>query len=165
MTPTIPSLASLTSRASLTSLAAANAIAALIACAACASTPAPPSASPATAATPAPTSPPAHTVSAVVLVNGCAHFGVENARLAEAAMNQLVDGCSGFTGERVQFTATLLPGGAIQFEPRPQDSLSIPVCVLNHPLTHKVRLQKACSLDVRLEEGTVAVPRSADAGP
>ena len=25
-------------------------------------------------------------------------------------MNQLVDGCSGFTGDRVQFTATLLPG-------------------------------------------------------
>ncbi len=157
MTPAPPSLASL---ASLTSPAA---IAALVACAACASTPAPPSASP--VAAPAPTSPPAHTVSAVVLVNGCAHFGVENARLAEAAMNQLVDGCSGFTGERVQFTATLLPGGALQFEPRPQDSPSIPVCVLNHPLTHKVRLQKACSLDVRLEEGSVAVPRSADAGP
>ncbi len=162
MTPTIPSL---TSRPSPTSLAAAAAIAALVVCAACASTPAPPSASPAPAVAPAPTSPPAHTVSAVVLVNGCAHFGAENARLAEAAMNQLVDGCSGFTGERVQFTATLLPGGAIQFEPRPQDSLSIPVCVLNHPLTHRVRLQRACSLDVRLEEGTVAVPRSADAGP
>ncbi len=128
---------------------------------ACASAPPPPVASP----PPANTAPPAHTVSAVVLVNGCAHFGVENARLAEAAMNQLVDGCGGFTGDRVLFTATLLPGGAIQFEPRPGESQSIPICVLNHPLTHRVRLQKACSLDVRLEEGLMAVPRSVDAGP
>jgi hypothetical protein len=133
---------------------------AALAIAACAAAPAPPTAAPA----PAPTAPPAHSVSAVVLVNGCAHFGVENARLAEAAMNQLVDGCGGFTGDRVQFTATLLPGGAIQFEPRPDESQSIPICVLNHPLTHRVRLQKACSLDVRLEEGLMAVPRSVDAG-
>jgi hypothetical protein len=101
----------------------------------------------------------------VVLVNGCAHLGVANARLAQAAINQLVDGCSSFTGERVQFTATLLPGGAIQFEPRPDASLAIPVCVLNHPLTHRVQLQKACSLDVRLEEGSAVVPVSPDAGP
>jgi hypothetical protein len=133
---------------------------AALAIAACAAAPAPPTAAPA----PASTTTAAHTVSAVVLVNGCAHLGVENARLAEAAMNQLVDGCGGFTGERVQFTATLLPGGAIQFEPRPDESQSIPICVLNHPLTHRVRLQKACSLDVRLEEGLMAVPRSADAG-
>jgi hypothetical protein len=135
----------------------------LLAVAACGSAPPPPA-----AATPeAPPAParPAHTVSAVVLVNGCAHFGVTNARLAQAAMNQLVDGCSSFTGERVQFTATLLPGGAIQFEPRPDASPAIPLCVLNHPLTHRVQLQKACSLDVRLEEGSAAVPLSPDAGP
>jgi hypothetical protein len=90
---------------------------------------------------------------------------VENARLAQTAMNQLVDGCTGFVGEPVQFTATLLPGGAIQFEQRPGASQAIPLCVLNHPLTHRVRLRKACSLDVRLEESLVAVPRSADAGP
>jgi hypothetical protein len=118
----------------------------------------------ATAASAPPTRP-AHTVSAVVLVNGCAHLGVANARLAQAAMNQLVDGCSAFTGDRVQFTATLLPGGAIQFEPRPDASPAIPVCVLNHPLTHRVQLQKACSLDVRLEEGSTSVPASPDAGP
>lgn len=135
----------------------------LLAVAACGSAPPPPP-----AATPEPPPPPvrpAHTVSAVVLVNGCAHLGVTNARLAQAAMNQLVDGCSSFTGERVQFTATLLPGGAIQFEPRPDASPTIPLCVLNHPLTHRVQLQKACSLDVRLEEGSASVPASPDAGP
>jgi hypothetical protein len=107
----------------------------------------------------------AHAVTAVVLMNGCAHFGVQDARLAQAAINGLVDGCSSFGGDRVQFTATLLPGGAIQFDPGPKDSAAIPICVLNHPLTHKVQLQKACSLDVRLEQDSVLVPKSADAGP
>jgi hypothetical protein len=135
----------------------------LLAVAACGSArPPPPAATPEATAPPAR---PAHTVSAVVLVNGCAHLGVTNARLAQAAMNQLVDGCSSFTGERVQFTATLLPGGAIQFEPRPDASPAIPLCVLNHPLTHRVQLQKACSLDVRLEEGSAAMPVLPDAGP
>ncbi len=130
--------------------------------AACA--PPPPATAP-SAPVAAPGPPPVRTVTAVVLVNGCAVSGVENARLAQTAMNQLVDGCGGFTGDQVQFTATLLPGGAIQFEQRPGASQSIPLCVLNHPLTHRVRLQKACSLDVRLEESMVAVPRLADAGP
>jgi hypothetical protein len=124
------------------------------------------SAAPPTASAPAapPGPPPVRTVTAVVLVNGCAVTGVENARLAQAAMNQLVDGCTGFTGDKVQFTATLLPGGAIQFEQRPGASATIPLCVLNHPLSHRVRLQKACSLDVQLEESLVPVSRPADGG-
>jgi hypothetical protein len=93
-------------------------------------------------------------------MNGCALYGPENAKLAQAAINQLVDGCGAFTGDKVQFTATLLPGGAMQFEPKAGASQAIPICVLSHPLTHKVKLQKACSLDVRLEEGTMAVPAS-----
>jgi hypothetical protein len=143
--------------------AAVSILASMLAAVACSGAPAAPATSPA-----APTGSPvqnAHSVSAVVLVNGCAHFGIDNARLAQAAMNQLVDGCSSFVGDRVQFTATLLPGGAIQFEPGPNDSPSIPVCVLTHPLTHRVHLQKACSLDVRIEEGSVAVPGTPDAGP
>ena len=111
----------------------------------------------------APGPPPVRTVTAVVLVNGCAVTGVENARLAQAAMNQLVDGCTGFSGDKVQFTATLLPGGAIQFEQRPGASATIPLCVLT-PLSHRVRLQKPCSLDVQLEESLVPVSRPADGG-
>src|SRR5580658_2713827 len=138
-----------------------SAIAGVVACGS-ASTP-PPSTAPAPSAA-ASTDRPAFAVAAVVPVNGCAHFGVANARLAQAAMNALVDGCSGFSGDKVQFTATLLPGGAIQFEPGPGDSKAIPVCVLSHPLTHRVRLQRACSLDVRLEATSVAMPQSVDAG-
>jgi hypothetical protein len=110
-----------------------------------------------------PPAPPAHAVSAVVLVNGCAHLGVDNAKLAQAAMNQLVDGCGSFTGGRVQFSASLLPGGAIQFVQGPDPAQAIPVCVLTHPLTHRVRLQAACTLDVRLEEGSVDVPKATPA--
>jgi hypothetical protein len=104
-----------------------------------------------------------HTVSAVVLVNGCAHLGVDNAKLAQVAMNQLVDGCGSFTGGRVQFSATLLPGGAIQFIQGPDPAQAIPVCVLTHPLAHRVHLQSACTLDVRLEEGSVDVPKASTA--
>ncbi|MGH7269259.1 MAG: hypothetical protein ACREJ3_02415 [Polyangiaceae bacterium] len=119
--------------------------------------------------TPPPTAPtrastPAHAVSAVVLVNGCARPGIANAKLAEAAINQLVDGCGSFSGGRVRFTATLLPGGAIEFHPQADQTQAIPICVLSHPLTHKVRLRKACSLDVQLEEGAMSVPTS-DGGP
>jgi hypothetical protein len=107
---------------------------------------------------------PAHAVSAVVLVNGCARLGKDNAGLAEAAINQLVDGCGSFSGDAVRFTATLLPSGAIQFEPRRDQSQAIPVCVLHHPLTHRVRLKEACTLDVKLEAGSMQVSKSSDAG-
>jgi len=110
-----------------------------------------------------PPAPPAHTVTAVVLVNGCAHLGVDNAKLAQAAMNQLVDGCGSFAGGRAQFSATLLPGGAIQFVQGPDPAQAIPVCVLTHPLAHRVHLQSACTLDVRLEEGSVEVPKGTTA--
>jgi hypothetical protein len=108
---------------------------------------------------------PAHAVSAVVLMNGCVQLGKDNARLAELAMNQLVDGCGSFSGGSVRFTATLLPGGAIEFERRPNQSQAIPICVLQHPLVHQVRLQSACVLDVQLEGSSMYVPKPGDAGP
>jgi hypothetical protein len=134
---------------------------------ACGSPPSPQTAQAASAPPSAATAPTteARGVTAVVLMNGCAHFGVANARLAQSAIDGLVDGCTSLAADRVQFTATLLPGGAIQFEPGPKDSTAIPLCVLAHPLTHRVQLQKACSLDVRLEQTSVLVPKSADAGP
>ncbi len=106
----------------------------------------------------------AATVSAIVLVNRCTSLGAANAKLAEKAMNQLVDGCGSFTGHDVRFTATLLPGGAIQFEPR-GDAESIPICVLSHPLTHAVHLTRSCALDVELEASALALPSSTVAAP
>lgn len=100
----------------------------------------------------------ARTVSAIVLVNHCAALGPANARLAEKAINQLVDGCSSLPGGSVRFTATLLPGGTMQFESRGDGSELIPICALSHPLTHGVHLQKSCSLDVQLEAASLALP-------
>ncbi len=100
----------------------------------------------------------ARTVSAIVLVNHCASLGPVNARLAEKAINQLVDGCNSLPGGSVRFMATLLPGGTMQFETRGDGSELIPICVLSHPLTHGVHLQKSCSLDLQLEEASLALP-------
>jgi hypothetical protein len=110
------------------------------------------------------TTTPAQSVAAVVVANGCAHLGRANAKLAESAMNQLVDGCSSFKGKPVRFVAQLLPDGSIFFQPGPEMTESIPLCVLEHPLKHRVKLTGACALDVRLEQSTVQVPRLADAG-
>lgn len=101
-----------------------------------------------------------HLVSATVLVNRCAALGAANAKLAEAAMNRLVDGCGEFTGSSVRFTATLLPGGAIQFDPHADPSATIPVCVLSHPLTHQVHLKASCTVDVELEASSVVLPKA-----
>jgi hypothetical protein len=100
----------------------------------------------------------AQTVSAIVLVNHCASLGTADAKLAEKEMNQLVEGCSAFTGGSVRFTATLLPGGAIQFEPGADRATSIPICVLSRPLKHGVHLKKSCSLDVQLEVTAMVLP-------
>jgi hypothetical protein len=109
----------------------------------------------------------AHAVSAVVLANRCGTLGTSNAKLAERAMNQLVEGCGSFAGGSARFTATLLPGGAIQFAPDAAraSSDSIPMCVVSHPLTHGVHLTKACALDVVLEESSMVLPLPRDGGP
>ena len=118
----------------------------LLAVAGCASTPAP---------LPPPAVPPTHMVSATILVNHCANLEAANVKLAQTAMSQLVDACGSFSGGTVLFSATLLPGGAIQFEPHADQSESIPICVLSHPLTHKVHLKKPCGLDVQLDASSV----------
>jgi hypothetical protein len=100
----------------------------------------------------------AQTVSAIVLVNHCASLGTADAKLAEKEMNQLVEGCSEFTGGTAHFTATLLPGGAIQFEPGTDKAETIPICVLSRPLKHGVHLKKSCSLDVQLEVSSIVLP-------
>ncbi len=107
----------------------------------------------------------AHAVSAVVIANRCVSLGAANAKLAEKAMNQLVDGCGSFAGGSARFTASLLPGGAIQFEATGAPADTIPMCVVSHPLTHSVHLTKPCALDVVLEESSMALPNARDGGP
>ena len=112
---------------------------------------------------PPPAQPKARAVSAIVLMNRCADMGPANAKLAEGAMYQLVEGCSTIAGGTAHFAATLHPGGRIELGPVPGQPETIPICVLKHALTHKVALQKPCTLDVRLEESSVAI-QAVDAG-
>ncbi len=101
-------------------------------------------------------------VNATIVANGCKNLGTASARLAERAMNDLVEGCTSIPGGTARFHATLEPGGRIQIVAGPGQPEVIPICVLKHSLLHKVHLGEPCGLDVKLEETTMAV--TGDAG-
>jgi hypothetical protein len=103
-------------------------------------------------------SPRAQLVSATIATNGCATLTGVNSRLAQEAMQKLVDGCTSVPGGSTKFTVTLLPGGRIELPQGPDQPETIPTCVLKNDLRHRVQLPKACSLVVRLEETSVSVP-------
>jgi hypothetical protein len=104
---------------------------------------------------------PAQIVNATILVNSCGELGKTSARLAESAMYQLVEGCTSVPGGSVQFSATLVPGGRVDIQAADAGASDvIPMCILKHPLVHKVPLTKPCNLDVKIEQGTVNLPPS-----
>jgi hypothetical protein len=117
-------------------------------------------------------------IQAVVLANECAGLGKQNAKLAEDAMNKLVDKCTSVPHGAVRFAVTLHPGGGLQFGPSGPSRAAgmdggapaaqaattaheaedeVPMCALSHKLTHDVKLQKPCTIQVRLEEATLAL--------
>jgi hypothetical protein len=100
----------------------------------------------------------ARVVHATVLANGCQDLGQANGRLAERAMDQLVEGCTSVPGGAVQFEATLLPSGLIEIAASAGQPDVVPICILKHSLMHNVRLVRPCRLDVKIEQTTVAVP-------
>jgi hypothetical protein len=109
-----------------------------------------------------PTQPPAkgaeaQMVNATILANGCHALGHENARLAERAMYQLVEGCSSVPGGSAEFEATLEPGGRIDIAAAPGQPDVVPICILKHSLQHKVALTKPCRLEVKIAETSVPV--------
>ena len=108
------------------------------------------------------TGPSAQMVTATVLANSCQALGSKSATLAEAAMAQLVEGCSSVPGGGAQFSATLQPGGLVQITAAPGQPDVVPICILKHALVHKVPLTKPCRLDVKLEETRLRV--AVDAG-
>lgn len=117
-----------------------------------------PSPSPAPSAAPAPTpSPAAQVVNATILTNGCQALGASNARLAERAMYQLIEGCASVPGGKAQFEATLQPGGRVAISAVPGQPDVIPICVLKHALQHGVPLTQPCRLDVKLEQTSVSL--------
>jgi hypothetical protein len=106
--------------------------------------------------------PSAQMVTATVLANSCQTLGSKSAKLAEATMAQLVEGCSSVPGGGAQFSATLEPGGLVQIAAAPGQPDVVPICILKHSLVHKVPLTRPCKLDVKLEE--TRVPVGADGG-
>jgi hypothetical protein len=94
-------------------------------------------------------------VQATILANGCEALGRANAKLAERAMYELVEGCTTVPGGTAQFGASLLPGGQIQIAPTPGLPDIVPICVLKHPLVHRVPLERPCRLDVKIGQTTV----------
>jgi len=121
---------------------------------ACGSKPAP------DAATPPSSARTANVVSATVVANECGAVNKAYAKLAEDAMHKLVEGCTSVPGGSHRFVATLQPGGRIEIA-QSGDAEVVPICVLKNELRHKVPLAKPCTLEVRLDEGAVALP---DAG-
>jgi hypothetical protein len=121
---------------------------------------------PPTSASPPAPGPAAQVVNATILTNGCQELGKNNARLAERAMYQLVEGCTSVPGGSVQFEATLQPGGRVDIAvPHGQPDV-VPVCILKHALQHKVPLSKPCRLEVKIAQTSVPVAQApASAGP
>jgi hypothetical protein len=105
----------------------------------------------------------AQVVNATILTNGCQSLGATNAKLAEKAMYQLVEGCSSVPGGVAQFEATLQPGGRIDIAVASGQPDVVPTCILKHSLQHHVPLAKPCPLEVRIEQTSVTMP--GDAGP
>jgi hypothetical protein len=105
----------------------------------------------------APAGPSAQMVNALVLTNGCQDLGKQSARLAEGAMNALVEGCASVPGGTMQFHATLQPGGRIEISAAPGQPDVVPICILKHALVHRVPLTKPCPLDVKIEQTSVPI--------
>jgi hypothetical protein len=99
----------------------------------------------------------AELVNATILANGCQQLGHDNARLAERAMYQLVEGCTSVPGGSAEFEATLEPGGRIDIAAAPGQPDVVPICILKHSLQHKVALTKPCRLDVKIAQSSVPV--------
>jgi hypothetical protein len=106
----------------------------------------------------------ARIVNAIILANGCDAMGRNSAKMAESAMNLLVEACTSVPGGTAQFQATLEPGGRIEIAGTAGQPDVVPICILKHALLHKVPLQKPCTLDVKIEEMTIPVAtRAGDA--
>jgi hypothetical protein len=74
---------------------------------------------------------------------------------AKETINGLVEGCSNVPGGRARFVAVLEPGGGVRITaPDGTNQGTIPICVLQHKLKHKLWIKKPCKVDVQIEEGS-----------
>jgi len=80
---------------------------------------------------------------------------------AQATINKLVDGCTSVPGGSARFVATLKPGGAIEIAAPSgsKDEGVVPICVLKNHLRHHLWVRHPCSMEVRIQEQSVAKTR------
>jgi len=97
--------------------------------------------------------PPVSQIVTSFVVLACPDARKMNAQRAETALRQILSPCDKVPGGRAHFAATLMPGGRIALASAPGDPSDgvVPLCVLQHTLTHPVALERPCTFDVRLE--------------
>ena len=98
---------------------------------------------------------PINVVSSTVVLESCPDAHRMNSKLADDALQKLVDSCGSLLGGAAHFMAILVPGGRIELTAPNGDPASgvVPTCVLEHQLLHRVSLQSPCKFDVRLDQG------------
>jgi hypothetical protein len=101
-----------------------------------------------------------------VIANHCVSaLTREEAKRAEATMNDLVGSCESMPHDAASFRVVLLPGGGMEFASAGDGgSDEVPICVVSHKLQHRVHLTAPCPIDVRLEQTTMSAPVAVDAG-
>jgi len=79
--------------------------------------------------------------------------------VARKTLDALAGDCQTVPGGRARFLATLEPGGRIDISATDgTDQGTIPICVLKNKLRHKLFIRKSCTLEVTIEEASMAAP-------
>jgi len=105
----------------------------------------------------APPPPRVAVVEGSVLVKDCP--AKLHASVARKTLDALAGDCQSVPGGRARFLATLEPGGRIQISaPDGSQEGTIPICVLQNKLRHKLFIRKSCTLEVTIEESSVVAP-------
>jgi len=112
---------------------------------------------PAPSASAAPPRPRVVVVEGSVLVRDCP--AKLHPSVARKTLDALAGDCQTVPGGRARFLATLEPGGRIDISATDgTDQGTIPICVLKNKLRHKLFIRKSCTLEVTIEEASMAAP-------
>lgn len=113
------------------------------------------------AAAPPASPPPVKVVEGSIVFTHCPDSKHLGAGRAEATINKLVEGCASVPGGAARFLATLKPGGAIEIAAPSgsRDEGMVPICVLKNRLRHHLWVRHPCTMEVQIEEQSVAKPR------
>lgn len=95
-------------------------------------------------------------VTSMVVVDACPASQKIDRRAATHEIEALVGPCQKVPGGAAHFSATLMPGGAVELASPTGDPATgvVPTCVLETKAAfrHKLKLAQPCRFDVKLEE-------------